>query len=120
MIYVFDTETFRRGLEDGVLPHLDPHCAVCPGVGLHFGGSLEPAPGQRGPDLNPVSEVLRQIGTAREVGDATGRVCGVALFLGEYLRPQFRDQGIRLLTEIGAAAFPAPARQPWWIPRARG
>lgn len=120
MIYVFDADTFRRGLVEGVLPHLDPHCAVCPGIGLHFGGSLVPAPGQRGPDLNPVSEVLRQIGVAREVGRATGRICGVALFLGEYLRPQFRAEGIRLLLEIGGAAFPTAVRLPWWVPRSRG
>jgi hypothetical protein len=117
MIYVFDSDTFRRALEQGVLAHIGPHCSVCPGIGLHFGGSLEPAPGQRGPDLNPVSEVLRQIATAREVARATGRVSGVALFLGEYLRPQFRETGIGLLAEIGAAAFPTRVPVPWWIPR---
>ena len=119
MIYVFDAATFRSALVEGVLAHIAPQCSVCPGIGLHFGGSLDVTQ-QRPPDLNPASEVLRQIATAREVAQATGRVSGVALFLGEYLRPQFRDTGIALLAEIGAAAFPTPARLPWWIPDSRG
>ena len=112
MIYVFDTGTFRAALEEGVLAHIAPQCSVCPGIGLHFGGSLDPTQ-QRPPDLNPASEVLRQIATAREVARVTGRVSGTALFLGEYLRPEFRETGIALLAEIGAAAFATPARLPW-------
>ena len=117
MVYVFDASTFRAALEVGVLPHLAPECAVCPGIGLHFGGSLDPTQ-QRPPDLNPASEVIRQIAAARDVARTTGRVSGVALFLGEYLRPQFRDEGIALLGEIAVSAFPAPARVPRWSPGA--
>jgi hypothetical protein len=65
--------------------------------------------------VNSTEEVVRQIATAREVGRASGRVGGVALFLGEYLRPQFRDTGIRLLADIRAAAFPRAVPLPWWL-----
>jgi hypothetical protein len=115
MIYVFDSGTFRQALEQGLLPYIDDRCMLCPGIGLHFGGSLHPRPGQRGPDVNSTEEVVRQIATAREVGRASGRVGGVALFLGEYLRPQFRDTGIRLLADIRAAAFPRAVPLPWWL-----
>jgi uncharacterized lipoprotein YddW (UPF0748 family) len=114
MIYISDTAVFRDSLERGVLAPLDREVSACTGIGLHFSGSLIPAPGQRAPNVNTVEEVVRQIETAREVGRSTGRVSGVALFLGEFLRPAFRDQGARLLAEIKAGAFAAAARVPTW------
>jgi uncharacterized lipoprotein YddW (UPF0748 family) len=105
MIYISDTAMFRDGLENGVMAQLDPACTVCAGIGVHFSGSLAPPPGQIAPNVNSAAEVVRQIEVAREVARNTGRVDGVALFVGEFLRPAFRDQGIQLLADIRAAAF---------------
>jgi hypothetical protein len=120
MVYVFDTDSFRGALEHGVLGPLASRVSACAGIGLHFGGSLVPAPGQRSPDVNPVEEVVRQIECAREVARRTGRVDGFALFLGEHLRPAYRQEGARLLAQIGAAALDSPADPPLWgSPRQR-
>ena len=117
MIYVSDSELFSRSLELGVIAELDRRCSVCPGIGLHFSGSLAPLPGQRSPDVNSVEEVVRQIELARLVGRRSGgRVSGVSLFLGEYLRPQFRDEGVRQLAAINAAAFRTAVTLPSWLP----
>jgi hypothetical protein len=117
MIYVPDTALFRRSLEMGVLAELDSRRTACAGIGVHYSGSLAPQPGQRDPNVNSVEEVVSQIEAAREIGRRTGRVSGVALFLGEFLRPDFRDEGIRRLTEIKRAAFATTARLPGWLPR---
>jgi hypothetical protein len=57
--------------------------------------------------MNSPAVVVRQIDTARQVGRASGRVIGVALFMGELLRPAYRSLGAQYLADIGAGAFHA-------------
>jgi uncharacterized lipoprotein YddW (UPF0748 family) len=107
MIYTRTDAVFRDSLEAGVLSHLPLLCHVCPGIGVHFGGALLPEGGRPAPDINSVVEVVRQIGAACEVARNTGRVNGVALFLGELLRPAYRSLGAGCLRAISSQAFHA-------------
>lgn len=97
MIYLPDTGAFRRALEVGVLAELGPATGVCAGIGTHYGGALIPEAGRPSPDINTPAQVARQIRTVREVARSTGRVNGLSLFMGELLRPAYRELGRRYL-----------------------
>jgi uncharacterized lipoprotein YddW (UPF0748 family) len=107
MIYTRANKRFRGALEQGVVDELGGAARVCAGIGVHFGGALRPEPGRPAPDLNSAREVVRQIGTAREVARSTGHVNGVALFVGELLRPAYRTLGAAYLDAISSRAFQA-------------
>jgi uncharacterized lipoprotein YddW (UPF0748 family) len=100
MIYLRDTTAFRRALQRGVLADLVAPARACAGIGLHFGGALVPEAGRPLPDINTPAEVMRQIREVREVAQASGRINGVSLFLGELLRPAYRARGERYLESL--------------------
>lgn len=100
MIYLRDTGAFSRALQHGVLAELPAPARACAGIGVHFGGPLVPDPGGPAPDINTSAEVMRQIRAARIVARATGQVNGVSLFLGELLRPAYRERGKRCMESL--------------------
>jgi uncharacterized lipoprotein YddW (UPF0748 family) len=116
MIYVPQTEAFRQALEQKLLPQLDSGCKVCPGIGVHYAGFLDPLPSQPRPRLNPVEEVVRQIEASREIRRQDGRVCGAALFVGQLLRPADRQLGMVYLSALRAGPFSLSASPPRWSP----
>jgi uncharacterized lipoprotein YddW (UPF0748 family) len=106
MIYVSTTAEFRQALEDNVLPFVASGRSVVAGIGVHYNGFLRPEPGQPGPRINSVDEVVSQIHEARAVSQRSGgRVAGFALFMGQLLRPIDRERGDACLAGIRAGAF---------------